>query len=176
MKAQFVAAVASTALLGSVAATSASAVVAAHAAGKRPKDAVTAVAAPQTQVLRLRVVFDVRASHNTDVGKNGPSAGDQFVYSATLHHAGHVVGRLEGVTTAADNRYQGDVSTQYFVLRHGTVAVVGGGASGAPGVGRPDSEIFDAIVGGTGRYVDAGGWVSAHDLGPKSESVTLHFR
>lgn len=174
MRTHLVAAVAGVALFGSVAA--ASAVIATQASGRASGVPVATVAAETTHTLRLRVVFDVKASHNTDVGRKGPSAGDQFVYSATLHHAGRVVGRLEGITTAADNRYQGDVTTQYFVLRDGTVAVVGGGQSGAPGVGRPDSKIYDAIVGGTGRYVDAGGWVTAHDLGPKSESVTLHLR
>jgi hypothetical protein len=126
--------------------------------------------------LKLTVVFDPRAGHSTDVRPKGPSAGDTFVYSATIKHGTRVIGRLEGVTIAADTRYQGDVSTQYFVLKHGTVAVVGGGQSGAPGVGRPDSKIFDAVVGGTGDYTGAGGWVTARDVDDRTELLNLHLR
>lgn len=132
-------------------------------------------AASGARRLTLRVRFDPGASHNTDVPPSGPSAGDTAVYSATLRKSGRVVGRLEGVTVAADNKYQGDVSTQYLVLNDGTVAIVGGGESGAPGVGRPDTRIYDAIVGGTGRYVGASGWVSVKNVSDTVEQMTLHF-
>lgn len=119
--------------------------------------------------------FDPKAGHLTDVGRKGPSAGDTFVYSATLSRGGKIVGRLEGTTVAADNRYQGDVSTQYWVLHTGTIAVVGGGQSGAPGVGRPDGKIYDAVVGGTGRFAGVRGWVSVHDVDGRTERVTFHL-
>jgi len=125
--------------------------------------------------LTLKVLLDPKSAHNLDVSPKGPSAGDMAVYSATLTRGGRTVGRLEGETIAADPRYQGDVSTQYLVLGDGTVAIVGGGQSGAPGVGRPDSRIFDAIVGGSGRYAGAGGWVSVKDLSDSVELMTLHF-
>ena len=126
-------------------------------------------------VLTLRVTQDPAAAHASDVSPKGPSAGDVYVYSATLRTSGHVVGRLEGTTTAADPKFQGDVSTQYLVLRDGTVAIVGGGQSGAPGVGRPDDRIYDAIVGGTGRYSGSGGWVSVKNVSDSTELMTLHF-
>jgi hypothetical protein len=140
--------------------------------------AVQADARPHhhTRVIKLRAVFDESSSHATDVSPTGPSAGDTFVYSATLHRGGHVVGRMEGVTTAADNRYQGDVSTQYYVLHRGTIAVVGGGQSGAPGVGRPDDKILDSVVGGTGAYFGARGSVTVRDLSPSTELITLRLR
>jgi hypothetical protein len=62
-----------------------------------------------------------------------------------------------------------------LVLNDGTVAVVGGGQSDAPGVGRPDSRIYDAIVGGSGRYAGAGGWVSVRDVNDSVQMMTLHF-
>jgi len=120
--------------------------------------------------------LDPKSTHTTDYRPKGPSAGDVLVYSATLREAGKVVGRLEGTITAADPKYQGDISSQYFVLHDGAVAVQGGGQSGAPGVGRPDSRIFDTIVGGTGRFTGVGGWVSARDVNETTEIVTLHFR
>lgn len=124
----------------------------------------------------MRLTLDPKSVHTTDYPPKGPSAGDVFVYSATLREAGHVVGRLEGSTTAADPKYRGDISTQYYVLHDGTVAVQGGGQSGAPGVGRPDSRIFDTIVGGTGDFTGVGGWVSGRDINETTEVVTLHFR
>jgi hypothetical protein len=135
----------------------------------------SASGSPAASSLTLTAVLDVKATHATDVAPKGPSAGDTHVYSATLRRGGRVVGRLEGVTTAADPLYEGDVSTQYLVLTDGTVAIVGGGQSGAPGVGRPDSKIFDAIVGGTGRYAGASGWITAEDVNDTTELMTLHF-
>jgi hypothetical protein len=144
------------------------------AAGSVPALAASHPARPP-RVLTLTAVIDAASVHTTDVGRKGPSAGDLTVYSATLRRGSHTVGRLEGYTVAADPRYQGDVRTAYLVLRDGTVAVVGGGQSGAPGVGRPDSRVYDAIVGGTGRYTGAGGWVGARDLNDTTQRMTLHF-
>lgn len=141
-------------------------------ATRRPAAAAAAV----PRELRLRVTLDPKSTHTTDYAPKGPSVGDVFVYSATLRETGHVVGRLEGSNTAADPKYRGDLSNQYFVLHDGTVAVQGGGQSGAPGVGRPDSRIFDTIVGGTGRFTGVGGWVSARDINQTTEIVTLHLR
>jgi|1186.fasta_scaffold298415_1 hypothetical protein len=126
--------------------------------------------------LRLRVTLDPKSTHFTDYPPKGPSVGDVFVYSATLREDGRVVGRLEGSSTAADPKYRGNISTQYYVLHDGTIAVQGGGQSGAPGVGRPDSRIFDAIVGGTGKFTGVGGWVSGRDVNETTLIVTLHLR
>lgn len=134
----------------------------------------TASSGPRHEVTLL-LTFDRHASHDTDVKPHGPSAGDTYVYSATIRRGGRVVGRLEGVTIAADDRYPGDVSTQYLALAGGTVAIVGGGQSGAPGVGRPDNRIYDSIVGGSGRYAGASGWVSAKDVRGGAEQMKLHF-
>jgi hypothetical protein len=123
----------------------------------------------------LRITLDRGSVHNTDVGPRGASPGDTFVYSATIRDRNTVVGRLEGTVVAADPRYRGDISTRYLVLNDGTVAVVGGGQSDAPGVGRPDSRIYDAIVGGSGRYAGAGGWVSVRDVNDSVQMMTLHF-
>jgi hypothetical protein len=149
---------------------------AARPGSHRALPAISKAAAMADGRLRLRVTLDPKSTHLTDYAPKGPSVGDVFVYSATLRDAGHVVGRLEGSSTAADPRYQGDISTQYFVLHDGTVAVQGGGQSGAPGVGRPDSRIFDAIVGGTGEFTGVGGWVSGRDVNQTTEIVTLHLR
>jgi hypothetical protein len=125
--------------------------------------------------LTLVVAFDKASAHDLDVAPKGPSAGDIQVYSAALRRGGRTVGRLEGETTAADPKYQGDLSTQYLALADGTIAIVGGGQSGAPGVGRPDDKIFDSVVGGTGRYAGVGGWVSVKDISDSVEQMTLHF-
>jgi hypothetical protein len=130
-------------------------------------------ARPSTLTLTARI--DPSAARSIDTAPTGPSAGDIFVYSATIRHGRRVIGRLEGTTTGADPKYQGDVSTQYWVLRNGTIAVIGGGQTGAPGVGRPDSRIYDAIVGGTGRYTGAHGWVSGDDLDDTTIQRTFHF-
>lgn len=131
--------------------------------------------ASPARTLILTIRFDAASAHDLDVSPKGPSVGDINVYSATLLRANRVVGRLEGETVAADPKYEGDLSTQYLALRDGTIAIVGGGQSGAPGVGRPDSRIFDSIVGGSGRYDGAGGWVSVRDLSDSVEQMTLHF-
>lgn len=128
-----------------------------------------------TRTLTLSLVQDSSAAHTNDAPPKGPSAGDVFVYSATVRKAGRVVGRLEGSTTAMDPKYQGDVSTQYLVLNDGTIAIVGGGQSGAPGVGRPDTKIYDSVVGGTGAYVGAGSWVSARNVSGTVEIMTIHL-
>jgi hypothetical protein len=125
--------------------------------------------------LILTVRFDPASAHSLDVGPKGPSVGDIHVYSATLRRAGRTVGRLEGEGIDADPKYDGVLETQYLVLDDGTIAIVGGGQSGAPGVGRPDNKIFDSIVGGSGRYAGAGGWVSVKDLSDAVEQMTLHF-
>lgn len=127
------------------------------------------------RVLRLTATIDPHSIQTTDVGAHGPSAGDVTVYSATVRSGKTVVGRLEGATTAADPDYQGDVKTEYLALHDGTIAIVGGGQSGAPGVGRPDSKILDAVVGGTGRYVGAGGSVSVRDVSDMVMQMTLRL-
>jgi hypothetical protein len=131
--------------------------------------------ASSARTLKLTSTIDVHSVQTTDVGPSGPSAGDVSVYSATLRRGHRIVGRLEGTTTAADNRYQGDVKTEYLALHDGTIAIVGGGQSGAPGVGRPDSRILDAVVGGTGRYAGAGGSVSVKDVSDAVEVMTIRL-
>src|SRR3954452_5793286 len=142
----------------------------------RALPAASTAAAMAEGRLRLRGTLDPKSTHFTDYAPKRPSVGDVFVYSATLREAGRVVGRLEGSSTAADQKYQGNISSQYFVLHDGTIAVHGGAQSGAPGVGRPDSRIFDAIVGGTGEFTGVGGWVSGRDVNETTEIVTLHLR
>jgi hypothetical protein len=129
----------------------------------------------RSRVLTLTSVLDPRSVQTTDVGPKGPSAGDVTVFSAALRQGKRVVGRLEGTTTAADPKYQGDVKTEYLALHGGTIAIIGGGQSGAPGVGRPDSKILDSVVGGTGRYLGARGSVSARDISDTTERITLRL-
>jgi hypothetical protein len=125
--------------------------------------------------LTLTIAIDPSSVHSMDLAPKGPSSGDVNVYSGTIRRSGRVAGRVEGESTDADEKYEGNISSQYLVLADGTVAIAGGGQSGAPGVGRPDSKIYDAIVGGTGRYAGEGGWVSEKDISESVEQMTLHF-
>jgi hypothetical protein len=130
---------------------------------------------PAVRTLTFILTEDRSESYVIDNPPKGASGGDLFTYSLTARRHGRVVGRMEGMGTANDVKYRGNVKVQYLVLRDGTIAIVGGGQDGAPGVGRPDSRIWDAIVGGSGAYAGARGWVSGHDLADGSLSLTMHL-
>jgi hypothetical protein len=137
--------------------------------------ATSTPAKPATRTLTLKMTEDRSAAHTLDVPPKGLSTGDTFTYSGALRRGRRIVGRLEGIGTAADAKYKGNIGTQYFVLHDGTIAVIVGGQDGAPGVGRPDSRIWNAIAGGSGKYAGARGWVSGHDLPDGSVSMTFHL-
>lgn len=106
--------------------------------------------------------FTVRAHHgseaNVDLGKTGFSAGDEDLVVSPLTYQGHRVGRLVGnCTTVRAGRSSADQLCE-FVLHIGKSQLT---AAGTVGAGKRGPGTFTLpILGGTGRYRDAGGAIA----------------
>ncbi|HEY3541728.1 MAG TPA: hypothetical protein VGK79_04220 [Gaiellaceae bacterium] len=111
-----------------------------------------------------------------DAKPKGRSSGDLTVFSATVRSGAEAVGRLEGITTAIDPRYEG-VSFSFVVfLPGGTLTLAGGGFNKhVPGL-PPHLPNDLAVTGGTGSYAGVGGVASLQDVGPTTQRLTLKLR
>jgi hypothetical protein len=106
----------------------------------------------------LRVVARESQTEFVDVGDEGPSLGDQTVFSETLYVRGRDVGMSGGVCTVTEAIPPYDTLTLQCVvtlsLRKGQITLQGLIES----QGEDDPGPFTlAITGGTGAYSDAGG-------------------
>jgi hypothetical protein len=97
-----------------------------------------------------------RDEHQLDARPKGPSAGDRWLLSSTLHRNGRVAGRLEGDCTGIDESYEVMTCSLVVILPDGRLTLQGASvAKRIPGVGGAGEEY--AVTGGTGKYVRATG-------------------
>lgn len=111
-----------------------------------------------------------------DVKPKGPSSGDLTVFSSTVRAGAKTVGRMEGVTTAIDPRYQGVSFSFVLYLPTGTITLAGGGFNKhVPGLpAHMPNEL--AVTGGTGAYASAGGVAALKDVDQTTQRLTLTLR
>ena len=132
-------------------------VLAGAAAGTTPRE------------LQLRAQF--RQATMLDLGRRGPSIGDEQVASGTLVNAMHrAVGRF-GFTCMWVALAKGNAQEScsgWGALHDGQVIVAGTSNS-------RDNDHIWAIIGGTGVYQGAHGQVQIHDVSDTASNVTLHF-
>ncbi|HEY3528877.1 MAG TPA: hypothetical protein VGK78_06985 [Nocardioides sp.] len=97
------------------------------------------------------------AGTDIDLGRSGFSAGDEDLVVAPLTRGGHHVGRLVGNCTTVRVATTADQLCE-FVLHLGRGQIT---ASGALRAGRSGPGTFALpILGGTGRYLGAGGQIA----------------
>jgi hypothetical protein len=148
---------------------------AAAAASALPATGQDTGASPQTQAQTLTFTSTQgRADeHDLDLGPHGPSVGDRFVLTSTLHRGGKVAGRIGGECTFVDRKYQGLSCALTAVLSDGTIAISGESlAKRIPGVSGPQERY--AITGGTGAYAAATGTMTRSGSG-KRDKVMLQL-
>jgi hypothetical protein len=119
--------------------------------------AVTPAAAHDLDTDRFRVTLRPVAEHYEDVGRNGPSIGDYFVFREKLFHRGHRVGRDNGhcdVTRAGAERFAFACTVTLFLRGRGQIATQG---LFAIRFDEPSGDPTLAITGGTGIYAHASG-------------------
>jgi hypothetical protein len=111
-----------------------------------------------------------------DAKPKGPSSGDLTVFSSTVRDGTKTVGRMEGVTTAIDPRYEGVSFSFVLYLPAGTITLAGGGFNKHV-VGLPAHLPNDlAVTGGTGVYAAAGGTAALKDVNRTTQRLTLSLR
>jgi len=113
----------------------------------------------------IRANSQTIAADEVDTGNPGPSAGDLFVFRNRLTRGGRAFGSVEVACV--------------FVKRedhacHGAATVPGGrlALSGPLSLDRPTNAV--PIVGGTGRYRNAGGTVTARQTGENTSVLTFN--
>jgi allene oxide cyclase-like protein len=99
---------------------------------------------------------------NLDLGEEGLSLGDEFIFRDVLRHAGEKIGHDGGVCTVTSIN---GPETQCLV----TVSLTGGQIVIA-GLNKGDQEFLFAVTGGTGQYQGASG--EAHVV-IESDTVAL---
>lgn len=128
-----------------------------------------ATASTSEQVIRLLGTH--QSEQGIDLGRSGFSMGDLDVSTATLIHAGKVVGRFDGtcqVTRLA--RTADELCTQTLKLRGGEIAATGVVTSTQSG----PAPFAWAITGGTGRFAAAQGYVQVQP-GNRTVHLTVHL-
>jgi hypothetical protein len=118
----------------------------------------------------LTVVSVLDEEHFVDNAPRGEdSLGDVFIFSSNVKKNGDKVGRA-GVTCTLTDVSTGDTQCiGSFSLRNGQIAIQGllSGDSGR--------QFSFPIVGGTGRYEDAGGTLTVRELRGNRERLTFEF-
>ncbi|MGN6379777.1 MAG: hypothetical protein ACTHNU_12550 [Gaiellales bacterium] len=108
--------------------------------------------APARQVTRIHLVERVASEHLADQGPKGLSAGDRLlIVSDVLTPAGRRIGRLDFVCTITGEGKLAGGSCQ------GALTLPGGQIHGSEAFGASGLNRFQAITGGTGKYIGAKG-------------------
>lgn len=137
------------------------------AAGKGDASHAPAVKGSRT----IRVQANLQVGEEVDLGPQGRSVGDQFVFSGTLHArpGGRPVGRVGGFCVVNDlPRNAGECSLT--AVLDGAQLAVQGEQAGIP----VPSPVTNAITGGTGRFREAHGQMRLRVLTPSTWNLTFH--
>jgi len=114
----------------------------------------------------IRANSQTIAADEVDTGNPGPSAGDLFVFRNRLTRGGNAFGSVEVACMF--------IKKEEDHACHGTATVPGGrlALSGPLSLDRPTNVV--PIVGGTGRYRNAGGTVTARQTGENTSVLTFN--
>ena len=132
--------------------------------------ATAATAAARSTVLRFDIAFRPFQENFVDVGTPGPGVGDMLVFQDRILDHGRQVG-VEGGTCTITALLAGGHFQTHCVgtvsLRAGQIAFQGLVTDA------PDKHM--AVVGGTGRYRDAGGELTILELGNDVGTLTARL-
>ena len=135
--------------------------------------AITPAAAHDLDTDRFQVTLRTGADHYEDVGPEGPSIGDYFVFRDRVYHRGNRVGRVNGhcdVTRAGPGRFAFHCTVTLFLRGRGQIATQGLFTFSEDG---PGGEPTLAITGGTGIYAHASG--TATLVGQQGEPLRMRI-
>lgn len=119
----------------------------------------------------IRVQAGLQVGEELDLGAQGRSIGDQFVFSGTLRSrpGDRLVGRVGGFCVINDlDRNAGECSLT--AVLDGSQIAVQGEQAGIPTPG----PVTNAITGGTGRFRHAHGQMTLRALTPSTWNLTFH--
>jgi hypothetical protein len=138
--------------------------------------AVPLASAPAAAPASFKLVsrFDPRTMVNVDAHPKGRSAGDVYAFSASLSRDGKPDGRAEFVQTLVDDRYQGISIQGHLLLGDGALELQSAGLNRRPpGGAKPSGDADFAVVGGTGAYAGAHGFVHSVHTGRTTERLEV---
>jgi hypothetical protein len=125
----------------------------------------------------FRLVAISNQFENVDVGAEGESVGDYFVFSDDLYKHGHLVGTLEGQCTVTRIDEEAGAFHQQClvtaVLPKGQLTVQGAIVFDADS---PEDRVTLAITGGTGRFADAAGQVHVRFVSDTKTRIHVDLR
>ena len=139
----------------------------------RPAPAPRAAASPGTTDRTIHVVAQLTTGVELDLGKKGPSPGDQFIFSGRLESPGAAarrVGRIEGYCVLANLKRNAGECTMTATLAGGQISVQGEQA----GIPNP-ATATNAIAGGTGAFRRARGEVIQRFVSPPVRDLTFRL-
>jgi hypothetical protein len=126
--------------------------------------AASAGTSAKAQTFRLTLRHD-GAFKQVDQPPDGPSAGDENIFTGSLVSKGKKRGEMQGYcVNIPAQRVECSESVQ---LRGGQIALLAGFGKGNSGV--------VPIVGGTGAYANARGDIAERQAGPTMERWTVHL-
>lgn len=141
--------------------------------------AVSASAAPTAasgsapakgSVLRYEIAFRPFGENYVDVGTPGPGIGDMLVFQDRILDHGRQVGVQGGTCTVTALLEEGHFQTHCV----GTVSLAAGEIA-FQGLVTDAPEKHMAVVGGTGRYRDAGGDLTVLEHGDDTGTLTVRL-
>ncbi|MCT2589728.1 dirigent protein [Streptomyces sp. N2-109] len=119
----------------------------------------------------IRVTANLQVGEELDLGAQGRSVGDQFVFSGNLRSrpGDRPVGRFGGFCVINDLQRNAGECSLTAVLEGGQIAVQGEQA----GIPTP-SPVTNAITGGTGKFRNAHGQMTLRVLTASTWELTFH--
>jgi hypothetical protein len=105
-----------------------------------------------------------------DLGEEGDSPGDQGVLAGTLSDDGEAAGAYQGHCVSITDPGNSDCTFSFF-LDDGQIVVT----TGYGELNGAESSAQSPIVGGTGRYADARGYIEETETGEDTIHVVFHL-